>query len=216
MRILRISRVKCARCWLIRSALPSLVPCTSRLVPSLVLYYNVPCSSLASNLYCPTQPLPNAFELFGADLLVSYNHSKFTVSILELNAEPAIELTGARLSWTLEKMFDGICLACIRPFFAKHENEGQGFSFPKINNKGDEVREGKADGKGVLERIFGCLPCFPRARHPRPTAKGFEPLADASTSPIPSLRSDGDWKVGETKWSLIKVLDIQVRGERGW
>lgn len=67
-----------------------------------------------------TQALPNAFELFGADLLVSHNPSaedKFSVSILELNSEPAIELTGARLSWILESMFSGICQACISPFF---------------------------------------------------------------------------------------------------
>ena len=43
--------------------------------------------------------------------------SKFTVSILELNAEPAIEMTGARLSWVLEAMFSGICQTCITPFF---------------------------------------------------------------------------------------------------
>ncbi|KAF8324563.1 tubulin-tyrosine ligase family-domain-containing protein [Cantharellus anzutake] len=69
------------------------------------------------------QPLPNAFELFGADLLVTHNlsengktRSPFSVSILELNAEPAIEMTGARLSWILEHLFFGICQTCVAPF----------------------------------------------------------------------------------------------------
>ncbi|KAF8309555.1 hypothetical protein DL93DRAFT_2062864 [Clavulina sp. PMI_390] len=71
------------------------------------------------------QTLPNAFELFGADLLVSHTPPstqkdlpKFTISLLELNAEPAIELTGARLQWILESMFSGVCKACVAPFFS--------------------------------------------------------------------------------------------------
>lgn len=80
-----------------------------------------------------SQALPNAFELFGADLLVSHIPSssqsgsqlpsQFSVTILELNAEPAIELTGARLSWILENMFSGICDACVRPFFGNKGGE---------------------------------------------------------------------------------------------
>ncbi|KAF8609235.1 tubulin-tyrosine ligase [Ceratobasidium sp. AG-I] len=69
------------------------------------------------------QVLPNAFELFGADLLVTHapasdsGSSKFQVSLLEINAEPAIELTGARLNWILVDLFKGIAHTCIRPFF---------------------------------------------------------------------------------------------------
>lgn len=67
--------------------------------------------------------LPNAFELFGADLLVTHapvdnpGSSRFQVNLLEINAEPAIELTGARLNWILVDLFKGIAHTCIRPFF---------------------------------------------------------------------------------------------------
>lgn len=37
--------------------------------------------------------------------------------LLEFNAEPAIELTGARLRWVLEDMFEAIAKVCIGPFF---------------------------------------------------------------------------------------------------
>jgi len=40
------------------------------------------------------QPLPNAFELYGADFLVSHEPTGFQVKLLEMNSEPAIELTG--------------------------------------------------------------------------------------------------------------------------
>lgn len=60
------------------------------------------------------QPVPNAFELIGADLLVREDGS---VLLLELNAEPAVHLTGERLGWTLERMFEGTVRACVVPFF---------------------------------------------------------------------------------------------------
>jgi tubulin---tyrosine ligase len=72
------------------------------------------------------QTLPNAFELFGADLLVTFDANTtpaFHVSILELNAEPAIHLTGPRLGWILEELFDEIANTCVAPFFV----------FPKQN-----------------------------------------------------------------------------------
>ncbi|KAG8700616.1 hypothetical protein FRC09_005843 [Ceratobasidium sp. 395] len=76
-------------------------------------------AALASSVHF--QVLPNAFELFGADLLVTHapesGPSKFQVSLLELNAEPAIELTGARLNWILVDLFKGIAHTCIKPFF---------------------------------------------------------------------------------------------------
>lgn len=62
--------------------------------------------------------MPNAFELFGVDLLVTHSESgSFDVSVLELNAEPAIHLTGERLSWVLEELFEGIARTCVTPFF---------------------------------------------------------------------------------------------------
>ncbi|EJD03975.1 tubulin-tyrosine ligase [Fomitiporia mediterranea MF3/22] len=69
------------------------------------------------------QPLPNAFELYGVDLLVSHGPSdgtsgRFQVKLLEFNSEPAIEMTGARLRWILEDLFDLIAKTCIHPFFS--------------------------------------------------------------------------------------------------
>lgn len=39
------------------------------------------------------------------------------MKILELNAEPAIELTGARLGWILDEFFVGVSKTCVAPFF---------------------------------------------------------------------------------------------------
>jgi len=69
------------------------------------------------------QAIPNAFELFGVDFLVSHASSNtscpFQMKILEINSEPAIELTGPRLTWILEDLFDSIAETCITPFFAE-------------------------------------------------------------------------------------------------
>lgn len=40
----------------------------------------------------------------------------FQVKILEINAEPAIELTGPRLTWILEDLFVSIAKVCVGPF----------------------------------------------------------------------------------------------------
>ena len=68
------------------------------------------------------QPLPNAFELYGVDFLVCQTSEnagkKYHVKILELNAEPAIELTGPRLTWILEDLFGSIARVCVEPFFS--------------------------------------------------------------------------------------------------
>lgn len=40
----------------------------------------------------------------------------YQVKILEVNAEPAIELTGPRLTWILEDLFNSIAKVCIDPF----------------------------------------------------------------------------------------------------
>lgn len=64
------------------------------------------------------QALPNAFELFGVDLLVTDNAitGELAVHLLEVNAEPAIELTGPRLTWILEDLFEAIGQECVGPF----------------------------------------------------------------------------------------------------
>ncbi|KAG5654757.1 hypothetical protein H0H81_003765 [Sphagnurus paluster] len=78
------------------------------------------------------QPLPNAFELYGVDFLVAYNAdplletSKYQVKLLEINAEPAIELTGPRLTWILEGLFESIGKVCIEPFLTHEKEKGWG------------------------------------------------------------------------------------------
>jgi len=65
------------------------------------------------------QPLPNAFELYGVDFLVEHIASpqpQFCVKLLEINAEPAIELTGPRLTWALQDLFNAIACVCVDPF----------------------------------------------------------------------------------------------------
>ncbi|KNZ73456.1 TTL domain-containing protein [Termitomyces sp. J132] len=72
------------------------------------------------------QPLPNAFELYGIDFLVVHsatsNKPQLQVKLLEINAEPAIELTGPRLTWILEDLFVSMGKVCVKPFLTKkHE-----------------------------------------------------------------------------------------------
>ncbi|KAK0465415.1 tubulin-tyrosine ligase [Desarmillaria tabescens] len=72
------------------------------------------------------QVLPNAFELFGVDFLVTHQPSSdtsFQVQLLEMNSEPAIELTGPRLTWILEDLFVSIGRVCVQPFFTKRKDE---------------------------------------------------------------------------------------------
>lgn len=73
------------------------------------------------------QPIPNAFELYGVDFLVIHSsehakstlqHPTFQVKVLEINAEPAIELIGPRLTWILEDLFVAIGKVCVEPFFS--------------------------------------------------------------------------------------------------
>ncbi|KAF8167947.1 tubulin-tyrosine ligase [Crassisporium funariophilum] len=72
------------------------------------------------------QALPNAFELFGVDFLISHVPSSrtrpFQINLLEINSEPAIELTGPKLTWILEDLFESIAEVCVKPFFAQAES----------------------------------------------------------------------------------------------
>ncbi|KAF9458209.1 tubulin-tyrosine ligase [Collybia nuda] len=75
------------------------------------------------------QPLPNAFELYGVDFLVAHESSHmmdknfYQVKLLEINAEPAIELTGPRLTWILEELFESIGKVCVEPFVLKRDSD---------------------------------------------------------------------------------------------
>ena len=42
-----------------------------------------------------------------------------------MNAEPAIELTGPRLSWILRDLFDAIAKVCVDPFFRRQPDSGE-------------------------------------------------------------------------------------------
>jgi hypothetical protein len=71
------------------------------------------------------QPLPNAFELYGVDFLVSFDNPKedvFRVSLLEFNAEPAIEMTGTRLHWILEDLFEQIAEVGVTPLVSDNSS----------------------------------------------------------------------------------------------
>lgn len=57
--------------------------------------------------------------------MISHNFVKsaatagaYQVQLLEINAEPAIELTGPRLTWILEDLFLAIGEVCVSPFFS--------------------------------------------------------------------------------------------------
>lgn len=45
----------------------------------------------------------------------------YQVKLLEINAEPAIELTGPRLNWILEDLFVSIGTICVEPFVTMKE-----------------------------------------------------------------------------------------------
>lgn len=85
---------------------------------------------------CISQPLPNAFELYGVDFLVTHIPADpaagtiddvppaipFTVQLLEINSEPAIELTGPRLTWILEDLFVAIGKLVVQPFATRRSH----------------------------------------------------------------------------------------------
>ncbi|KZT53656.1 tubulin-tyrosine ligase [Calocera cornea HHB12733] len=80
------------------------------------------------------QPLPNAFELFGCDLLVSLpcpsasshtndpsngansGSSKFRIHLLEVNACPDVEQTGVRLNGVIDDLVEGIVQDVVLPW----------------------------------------------------------------------------------------------------
>ncbi|TRM65765.1 tubulin-tyrosine ligase family-domain-containing protein [Schizophyllum amplum] len=127
------------------------------------------------------QPIPNAFELFGVDFLVQHNFgllqnsdnlSPFTVKLLEVNAEPAIELTGPRLAWILEDLFVAMARRCVQPFFEEgseaEEEDGAALTLKKTvegvegkrerGAKDRESRAGTREHEGrEAEHLITCL-----------------------------------------------------------
>ena len=82
------------------------------------------------------------------DFLVQHNPTSdsapgtqpFIVKLLEINAEPAIELTGPRLAWILEDLFVAIGKRCVQPFLDGRREGGNGKSkdAQKVGNTEEE------------------------------------------------------------------------------
>ena len=67
--------------------------------------------------------------------MVVHDGPNIQVKLLELNAEPAIEMTGPRVSWILSDLFMGIEEICVQPFFRtilpRSQSEGLSEHFVK-------------------------------------------------------------------------------------
>ncbi|GAA5826902.1 hypothetical protein JCM11251_002151 [Rhodosporidiobolus azoricus] len=68
------------------------------------------------------QALPNAFEIFGVDFLVS---DELQVSLLEINACPDFGQTGAALQSIIDHLFSCTLETAVKPFFAKSSEGGE-------------------------------------------------------------------------------------------
>ncbi|KAI4294477.1 TTL-domain-containing protein [Schizophyllum commune Loenen D] len=108
-------------------------------------------------------PIPNAFELFGVDFLVQHNPTAestagsqpFLVKLLEINAEPAIELTGPRLAWILEDLFVAIGKQCVQPFF---DGRGEGGNGERKEAQNEDSAEGENSAKDdETSHLITCL-----------------------------------------------------------
>lgn len=68
------------------------------------------------------QMWPNAFEVFGVDLLVGYDDAtegrgqELKVWLLEVNAQPDFAQTGARLSAVIDRLFERVCEIAVLPY----------------------------------------------------------------------------------------------------
>lgn len=60
------------------------------------------------------QPLPNAFEVYGVDFLVTADEH---VRLLEVNAYPDFKQTGDELRGIISGLFEGIAQTVVKPFF---------------------------------------------------------------------------------------------------
>ncbi|GAA6004314.1 hypothetical protein JCM10207_000664 [Rhodosporidiobolus poonsookiae] len=69
------------------------------------------------------QALPNAFEIFGVDFLVS---DDFQVSLLEINACPDFGQTGADLQSIIDHLFSCTIDVAVKPFFARQDAAAAG------------------------------------------------------------------------------------------
>ncbi|CCF52070.1 hypothetical protein NDA11_006465 [Ustilago hordei] len=71
------------------------------------------------------QMWPNAFEVFGVDLMVGYDDEtdakgrQLKVWLLEVNAQPDFAQTGARLSSVIERLFERVCEIAVLPYHSE-------------------------------------------------------------------------------------------------
>lgn len=65
------------------------------------------------------QPLPNAFEIFGLDFMVSVEREtgELRTWLLEVNAFPDFRQTGDDLQGLVQGLMDGVVEVGVRPFF---------------------------------------------------------------------------------------------------
>lgn len=76
------------------------------------------------------QPIPNAFELFGLDFMVSIENDggqpELKTWLLEVNAFPDFRQTGGELQGLVQGLMDGVVEVGIKPFFGLEEKEDEG------------------------------------------------------------------------------------------
>ncbi|CBQ73773.1 conserved hypothetical protein [Sporisorium reilianum SRZ2] len=73
------------------------------------------------------QMWPNAFEVFGVDLLVGYDDNaagkeqELKVWLLEVNAQPDFAQTGARLSAVIDRLLERVCEVAVLPYHSDRD-----------------------------------------------------------------------------------------------
>lgn len=77
------------------------------------------------------QPLPNAFEIYGLDFLVTKDHG---VKLLEVNAYPDFKQTGDELVDVITQLFDQTVETAVKPFFDQSAH-GQGKDMTLVYDK---------------------------------------------------------------------------------
>ncbi|TKY85327.1 hypothetical protein EX895_005489 [Sporisorium graminicola] len=94
------------------------------------------------------QMWPNAFEVFGVDLLVGHDDQiegrgqELKVWLLEVNAQPDFAQTGARLSAVIDRLFQRVCEIAVLPYHS------------------DQDALQKLEGWNVGESRYGTTLCF--------------------------------------------------------
>ncbi|KAI4943465.1 hypothetical protein J4E91_009375 [Alternaria rosae] len=72
------------------------------------------------------QPLPNSFEIFGLDFMVSIEpDGELNTYLLEVNAFPDFRQTGEELSGMIEELFEGVVNRGVVPFFGVEGEAGE-------------------------------------------------------------------------------------------